>query len=139
MSRYRFRAFARRHLPDGLIRLVPKGRDCGDHEWQLMEVDGSGGRWACVYCQAETDRSPWGSQEYARRRLAGLFAEADGLSDNDLTPAVLARYRVILGEAHELLSIVESDSVDDAMDDVPAGTLMRELEDSISAVRRRVA
>jgi hypothetical protein len=50
MVRSRWRTWARAHTPDllydrGLV--VPKARDCGDHEWYTSSAEADG----CYHCQ----------------------------------------------------------------------------------------
>lgn len=49
-ARFRWRTRLRQLLPfrPPLYRVVPKGRDCGDHNWYLSE----GTVWHCYHCQA---------------------------------------------------------------------------------------
>lgn len=85
MERYRLRTWLRGELPWSLAERIPKGFDCGHHEWYLMED----GRWGCYHCVQETTESPWPGTDWARMRLRAIYADmallmASGLSGPDL-------------------------------------------------------
>ena len=48
-AKYRWQTALRKLLPwrPPLFRLVPKGRDCGDHEWYVQDDTAQG----CYHCR----------------------------------------------------------------------------------------
>jgi hypothetical protein len=67
-GRYRTRTWLRGKLPAVLAFRIPKGRDCGAHQWYRQDKE----TWACYHCRATTDTEPFSPLELAENSLAAL-------------------------------------------------------------------
>jgi len=68
MGRYRWRTKLRTVLPWSLIGLVPKGADCGEHEWYRRDES----TWGCAHCKVTSDANPWSPLEAGLLEALGL-------------------------------------------------------------------
>lgn len=71
-GRYRLRTALRKRLPwrPPLHRLVPKGADCGQHEWYRSQGD----LWACYHCRVTKTEEPRPLTSREREVLEALLA-----------------------------------------------------------------
>lgn len=94
-GKYRYRTRLRELLPWGeLYPLVPKGRDCGDHDW-YRSTDRV---WRCYHCRVKTTVIPWTPAEVqercdSAREVLGKYPE--------IWPARESRFQELMKEAME--------------------------------------
>jgi hypothetical protein len=80
-GRYRFRTWLRGRLPWSLAQTIPKGADCGAHEFYRASAD----RDACYHCRVTRRHEPGSASEcelviLQRAMRAGSTAAADALT-----------------------------------------------------------
>jgi hypothetical protein len=98
-GKYRHRTWLRGHLPWLLASRIPKGRDCGLHEWYYADWH----TWHCYHCQAETHEMPWTPEEHLQYTFGGLNAmlRTIAVHRGDIGGQELAELHRLVAEARE--------------------------------------
>lgn len=108
MARFRARTWIRERAPAFIARHVPRGADCGAHEWYLSKP----GHWACYHCMQETAAPPMESSVWARRRLQAINADLAALYASPEIPGdeIVAEIERYNDEVEELRDVLIAES-----------------------------